>query len=515
MKLSIKGALAVTFLVATPLMSRGAQTSNDESLVFGYCGDYARSIGTTSPDIKELAAAIEIPADLATQWSGAKLVGVKIGYGTSSVNRVNVFVGGELDSAPIYSQNGVVSIQDGWNTIMLNTPYEISGTPFFVGYTTAVSNVGDAPIGIDDIKDPTSLGDYVNLYGNWQQIGKFYGNVCIRLLLQGDNLPQYDVAINSLGVPPIVEKGNPFTATLTLTNNGLKTINDVTVLCTINGEEAKSTSVSVPEAIPSGETGKVEISGLVSETFGSNSAVEVSLLKINGIDYNNPEGNTISAYFNCAEKTFKRNVVVEEFTGTWCGNCPAGIVALSYMRNHYGNDGFIGIAAHYGDVMAVNSYSSVVERFGSNAAGVALPACSINRTIQTYPATENIEYYYLEQSQYPAGAEVEVEAVYTPEDVRLEATATAQFSFDYENAPYALAFVVMEDNVGPYTQKNYFSGGNYGGLEGWNEKPAEVEMYFDEVARVIKNPMASMVVCLLRFQPSHHIPTLLHSPPVM
>ena len=30
-----------------------------------------------------------------------------------------------------------------------------------------------------------------------------------------------------------------------------------------------------------------------------------------------------------AELTFPRRVVMEEFTGTWCGNCPRGMVGIS------------------------------------------------------------------------------------------------------------------------------------------------------------------------------------------
>lgn len=33
-----------------------------------------------------------------------------------------------------------------------------------------------------------------------------------------------------------------------------------------------------------------------------------------------------------AELTFPRRVVMEEFTGTWCGNCPRGMIGISRLR---------------------------------------------------------------------------------------------------------------------------------------------------------------------------------------
>ena len=47
---------------------------------------------------------------------------------------------------------------------------------------------------------------------------------------------------------------------------------------------------------------------------------------------------------------YVQKVVGEELTGTWCGWCPRGAVALENMRNKY-PDTFIGIAVHGGDVM--------------------------------------------------------------------------------------------------------------------------------------------------------------------
>ena len=45
-----------------------------------------------------------------------------------------------------------------------------------------------------------------------------------------------------------------------------------------------------------------------------------------------------------AQEPFVRRSVVEEFTGTWCGHCPRGIVGMERLSEDFG-DRFIGIAS--------------------------------------------------------------------------------------------------------------------------------------------------------------------------
>lgn len=474
-----------TIMALGVVMTPGA--FSQEGLLFGYCGDYSSSMGAINANTKQVGAAIEIPAEQAQQWAGNQVISMNIGYGYSSVNEVTIFVTEDLNGEPVYTQEATIPVMGGWNTITLDTPYNITDKGFFVGYTTKVNTMEDSPIGIDDIKSSEPYGAWADLYGTWQGIGRFYGNVCVKISVAGDNLPQYDIAAVDLKIAPIVEAGKPFTAYLNIRNNGVKAITEATVSGKLNGVQLSNLTASVPAGILSGYEGEIEVAGLVMDNTGTGNELEIELLTVNGNEDETPFDNLAAATFSCAQETFKRNVVVEEFTGTWCGNCPAGIVAMAYMRENYGADGFIGIAGHYGDEMQVTSYAPVVEKFGVNGYNeVALPSCVINRAIQTYPATENIEYYYLQEARFPVGAGVTVKADYDTDGKFFEINSESRFSFDEDNATYALAYVVIQDGVGPYTQTNYFSGGNFGGLEGWNELPAKVEMYFNEVVREIR-----------------------------
>ena len=58
-------------------------------------------------------------------------------------------------------------------------------------------------------------------------------------------------------------------------------------------------------------------------------------------------------------------VLVEEYTGTWCGWCTRGLVAMEKLAEAYGDD-FIGVAYHNSDPMEImTEYPSPVQGFPS------------------------------------------------------------------------------------------------------------------------------------------------------
>lgn len=480
--------LDLHILASLLIMGAGFQTAaaqEDEALVFGYSGDVAIGLGTSDKSITKVAGAIEIPAELSKAWVGANLTGVNIGYGYSTEKIVTVFLTEALDKEPFYTQEAVVTNQGGWNKVTFDVPQKITGEDFYVGYSVPYSATTQKPIGIDNIKTDNPYSAFVNTYDEWEDIGKFYGSVCLRIVMEGDNLPQNSIEATNLQLPGLVELSKPFAASMEVYNDGVKTVQDLTVKCLINGEEVSGTVVTLLEGpIPSGEHGTVEISNIVCPQTGKELKVEIEVTEVNGEEDESYIDNNVSGSINCAAKTFYQQMLVEEFTGTWCGYCPIGLVGMAYMKEHYGNQGFNGIAVHNGDDMTVPSYSSFATTYSQGS----YPSALINRSIYFLePSSEVMEAYFKEVTKYPSIAGVELEAQYVEQENVVKVKSLSEFSFDEENANYAMAYVIVEDNVGPYTQTNYFAGGANGGLEGWSNKPTKAEnTYYNEVARIIK-----------------------------
>ena len=185
-----------------------------------------------------------------------------------------------------------------------------------------------------------------------------------------------------------------------------------------------------------------------------------------------------------ADEKYPRKIVMEEGTGTWCGWCVRGIETIKLMSEKY-PDNFIGIALHYGDEMDnIENYSSVLNHFEF------FPGCLINRRSSQ---TEDVDFFLQEEVVLAlkdnAVAKIEAAASFTDDTQKSVLVKTkTTFGFDKSSANYKIAYVVMEDNVGPYIQKNYYSGmdlssGNY--MYEWSTKDASLSITFNDVARGI------------------------------
>lgn len=67
----------------------------------------------------------------------------------------------------------------------------------------------------------------------------------------------------------------------------------------------------------------------------------------------------------------------------------------------------------------------------------------------------------------------------------LNVQATAHFKKDLTDLDYGFGFILTEDNVGPYSQTNNYSGGVRGAMGGFENEPNPVSLIYNDVARDI------------------------------
>lgn len=202
---------------------------------------------------------------------------------------------------------------------------------------------------------------------------------------------------------------------------------------------------------------------------------------------------------------FPRKMVVEEWTGTWCGMCVRGIVGMEYMNEHYGDENFIGLAVHCDDRMEASSYADFIDRFTAYS---SFPGSTVNRKYIVDPDKRYLEKYYGTVTEGGSFASVKVEAVMPDEDAtEIEIMATARFAVSIDNADMRIAFVLAENEVGPYTQMNTYSSGLLGELDGWEKKPNMVFIRFDDVVRESTPPLGvveSLPASIVEFEDYHY-----------
>lgn len=268
------------------------------------------------------------------------------------------------------------------------------------------------------------------------------------------SLPDNDLSMIAAELPAYSATNTNNTLKVTVKNLGANVINSMDIEWTdgtntythnvtgLNLQPYKTTTIS--HSIPVNYTSVVEKN------------ITVSAVNINGGADPNTADNTVQMPFHTVSQVPTKYVVIEEGTGTWCGFCPRGILAMEYM---YANPNlfpdFIGIAVHNGDPMVVPEYDNGIDLSG-------YPGCNVDRVILGASVTQNLWVsFYNSRKDLVAPTEASLTASYDQSTREITASLTADFYTNYAQADIRFSVVVVEDGVTGttkgYEQVNYYS----------------------------------------------------------
>jgi len=238
--------------------------------------------------------------------------------------------------------------------------------------------------------------------------------------------------------------------------------------------------------IPAFGTYDFTAADMYTTSSGVTDEVTVTISNPNGNMDGDASNNELSANITGISFVPTKRVVTEEATGTWCGWCPRGTVALEYMAETY-PETFIGIAVHNGDPMTVSEYDGSMDVGG-------YPGSHVDRVVMdTDPNSANLEAIHNERINEVAPAEIMQVVTYDADTRMVTAEVSAEFVAPVEN--YLFNLVIVEDSVtgtsSGFNQANYYSGGtDLFSLDGtnWADLPDPLpasEAVYDHVARAI------------------------------
>lgn len=438
-------------------------------------------LGSNSKAGETYDVAIQIPS----AYAGCKVKSVSfVLYDASILSDVKAWAGAALPSSttsPDVSAS-VASPVDytGINTVNFENPYTIPEGGCYVGYsftvTTLQSNYQNAaqyPVIIDG--DGSGDGGFFlrtsTVQTSWFDT-KSYGytyEVTTMATLEGDfSDNEAFFGSTSLG-SKVAAKDQASTATVAFNGKSITPITSLayTVKDVATGkvsEEATVTGLNVKY----GASGTFDVA-LDAESVAGSYEKQVTLTKVNGVENVNT-GNVGTLTLRVLAKSLARKVVEEEFTTTDCGWCPRGIAGMDMLAKT-SSDKWIGIAAHgytignWLDPMFNYDYYFLPDKYSVSG----YPSCHLNRSllsVDPYYGTGDgtvsgqIKTDVEEQSQIlPEGA-VKVSAEWTSDDNIVNVTAETEFALDYDNAPFALAFVLIGNGLtgttDNWTQANYY-----------------------------------------------------------
>lgn len=369
------------------------------------------------------------------------------------VRNIKLFPNDVDDAAHTTTKEVGAMVDAGWNYITFDEPVTLDPKGCFISYTYAQTATN---YGICNWPDVAYNGFWIYVFDtklnrdSWKDFSSYYGAVCIQLIVEAD-LPDYDVRTDQI-LPAATALGEPATPVAQLVSNSKKAIDNFDYKVVL-GETTTTRHIDFATPVQAGVDNKfaIDLNFPVPDASGDYKAT-FSITHINGEAVVSPVATEFSQRVLTRKAT--RRSVVEEFTGTGCGNCPRGWAGMEYMKEKYPYT-FCGIAIHQynqGDPM----YNGVYARHGMSAA----PACRVNRDGGTVDPYYGIEDAFLSRNAEMPLVDLSVWADYNADRTAVEANCAMEYLFDASK--YTLAFVLTADGLrgktAAWNQSNYLVG---------------------------------------------------------
>lgn len=234
----------------------------------------------------------------------------------------------------------------------------------------------------------------------------------------------------------------------TVFNDGTNAITSVTV----NWNDGTDHSSVISTSIAPGATATLTHPTAISYATVLEKNIAVTITNVNGNADPIPSNNTGSKLINTVSQLAEKNVLIEEGTGTWCGWCPRGAVAMEYMENTY-PDHFIGVAVHNSDPMTLSAYDAA-------AAFSGFPGSNVDRAMLGQDVSNtDFDNYYNARIGLTVPAAITMTSSGSGSNATIDVTAT--FYSNFTAADYRLGVIISEDYVAgtgsTWDQHNYYS----------------------------------------------------------
>lgn len=327
--------------------------------------------------------AIRLPHEKLVLLKGKQLTGIESVFGSYKVTGpLTAFVSTGLDKEPLAKTEYTMSASDAssltarWRTISFDSPYTITGEEecLYVGYyatTTEVSGLILSTDGSYDLEACTYCifkDKWVDMYGT--------NRGCANLKAVLDETPSFtDAVMKRSFFDGYFQTGNSYSLWGQIYNFGTEEINSFDVkVYTGTTQTLHFADVSIKP----GATYDFTLPEIYASTTGS---VEMSMevANINGAADADASDNKYAYKVFFYQEGMERALLVEEFTGQDCSNCPAGNTTLNSVL-HSSPYNFVEVAHHagyYPDNFTMTEDIQYTMLYGSSS--TYAPAFMVNR----------------------------------------------------------------------------------------------------------------------------------------
>ncbi len=414
--------------------------------------------------------------DVAVKFDDPILVGTLIESITfplqevEGVSDISVFLTSQLrvengKNAADLVVKSVTPAEAGFVTVKLDKPYTIPDGGVYVGYSLTVNDLAQTanstPIAV--ISQSNNGGYYLHTSDGvlkWLDFGELTGvSAMVQIKVAGSNVKANAASLGDID-KQYVKAGEAFTVPVTLINQGAKGIQSVDISYSLEGQDgAQHITADVDGFLGKQTTVELNLPAIAKRgQYG----LAISIAKVNDVTNEILVEKTLP--IEVLNSVPKHRTLLEEYTGTWCGWCPRGYVALEKLAELYPDD-YVLVSYHNSDDMEImDSYS-----FPSVVSGFPIGWMDRIQKLDAYYGTsDDIEFGVVndltDRSKVFGQADINIAANLSEDGNSVNATASVTFPYDMYFGTYALEYILTADGLSNavWGQSNYYSDGYAG-----------------------------------------------------
>ena len=389
----------------------------------------------------------------------------------------------------------VVPTEPGFVTVKLEKPYIIPAEGVYVGYTLTVDEVTNEenayPIAMVNVQHENGFWLHTSkTFMKWMEHSEAFGSSAIIQVTVSGSKVKENAASPTDGKQTYVMTGKEIELPIQVVNHGSEGIKSFDVEYTIAGNTGtQHFDLASPV---DGFFGQSYTTTLNLPAIAEKGSYELALnvTKVNGADNGDVDPQSVTPIVALSTLPTHK-ALIEEYTGTWCGYCPRGLVALESLAEMYPDD-FVRISYHNSDPMEIMSTYG----FPSDVQG--FPDAWIDRVIEVDPyyGTGNDDMYVIEdlkaRNQEFGHGSIEFTANWGADGTTVEINTEVTFAYDVKGNKFAIEYVLVADGLSgegsDWNQSNYYSGGSMGPMGGFENMDSSVPgLVFNDVAIMTSN----------------------------
>lgn len=382
-----------------------------DDLSVGYCDG-----GNVETAVSGAASvAIRLPAQDFPMYEGTSIIGVRVGLMCDAMKGVDIFLRHDLSGEDLLRFHSG-ALYKGWSDILFDSPMNWSEGDICVGYDLS-SNLEAGLSHVGSLTTvPESMWALVN--DKWIDLSPDgFMPLCIQLLIDGSSYHKNDVDLIA-AEDVVAETGKPFEITGLLRNNTVNILNSVRLSCDW-GEGIKEGDAYTEEILP-GEIGLFRLPMPEIELSGNAEAL-LEVVSIAGEPDDYSFNNSATVAVTAVESMIPRKVLIEEFTGQRCPNCPAGQSRVA--EGIKALDNVVLISHHIGfgaDALTARGSNDLLYFYGRNDGSSYAPAIMFDRTptsgepgpVTTIPESKSITERIVERQKTGAPVIIGIDPIY-------------------------------------------------------------------------------------------------------